>query len=125
MTDSIKESLHQGIFQDKYKVFCRGILTGKNLLKKQDFRGEYLTGNSFFLLLDMKPDHQVKLSKYLNTGIIEKSPNVIFERILVVAPNNADDETDAYKDIPHYFTINCEGELLAISEKQMQTIVEI
>lgn len=124
--DAIRDSLEQGIFVDKYKVFCRGIATSDSLTQNNNsFRDEHLVGNGFFLMLDFDSDsHHIHLSKYLNTGILEKAQGLIFEKVMVVAPSTVT-EDKTKNEIPHYFTIKDDGALEEVNESFISTMANI
>ncbi len=83
MTESMVESLEQGMFSTKYKIFCRGISSNEQLTADIDFADDFRNRNGFFLVVDGLDPAHLRLSPYLNTGVISRATGVIFEKIFV------------------------------------------
>jgi len=129
ITSSLKDGLTLGIFQDKFKVFCRGISTVSKIVNKDHprFVDEFLVGTGFFLLIEKNgtPD-TFKLASFLNTGVIEKSRQIVFERVMTIPPTECFPyDTPDTAQIPTYFKIEDNGDITPVSEDILQTLVDL
>ncbi len=129
ITSSLKDGLTQGIFQDKYKVFCRGISTISRIVDKgapSRFVDEFLNSSGFFLLIEKSAPDTFKLSTFLNTGVIEKSRQIIFERVMTVEPTECfPSNNPPVYTLPTYFKIEDNGDITPVSEEILHTLVDL
>lgn len=114
-------SLTTGLYQDKYKVFCRGIKTASDFHSDLPLVDHSKQDNSYFILVENTEDNHPHLTKYLNTDIIKNSVGTIFENVAVIPPYKVIPlKTSPYATIPHYFTVNETGDIIEIPEDQLK-----